>query len=291
MLKSMTGFSRCEAKENGITATVEVKTLNGRYLEFNCRLPRQITHKELEIREQVRKVMERGSVTIMVNIETDDSQVPFDINMDAAAHALESLGELKKKLKIRETIKFDHILHFSNHLMQKDDDTDIEVQWKVVKKALINALKDVDKMRKKEGQQIGKDITARMAKMQEVVDEIEGLGLDRIPDERERLRQRVAQLFESDEIDEQRLQMEMVLLADKLDISEECVRLNSHFKFFEESIISKTPSGKKLNFLLQEMHREINTIGSKANDAKISQLVVDVKEELEKVREQVQNIE
>jgi uncharacterized protein (TIGR00255 family) len=146
-------------------------------------------------------------------------------------------------------------------------------------------------MRLKEGKQILNDINNRMKKISDNVNKIEKLGIEKIPAERERLRQRIAQMFESDEYDEQRLQTEMVLMADKLDISEECVRLYSHFKFFNETVKANEPSGRKLNFLLQEMNREINTIGSKASDAYISQLVVLVKEELERIREQIQNIE
>lgn len=146
-------------------------------------------------------------------------------------------------------------------------------------------------MRKNEGKELAKDIRTRIKTIEERLDRIEERSMQRVPEERERLRARIAQLFESDEIDEQRLQLEILLLADKLDCSEEIVRLRSHIKFFLEALKSTEPVGRQLNFLLQEMHREINTIGSKANDAEISQLVVSVKEELERIREQVQNIE
>jgi len=149
----------------------------------------------------------------------------------------------------------------------------------------------MNKMRIKEGEQILKDMNARVKAVSKLVDVIESLGVKRIPAERERLRQKIAMLFESDEIDEHRIQMELVLIADKLDFSEECVRLKSHIKFWFESIKEKDPVGKKLSFMLQEMNREINTIGSKCNDPEISMKVVTVKEELEKIREQVQNIE
>jgi uncharacterized protein (TIGR00255 family) len=146
-------------------------------------------------------------------------------------------------------------------------------------------------MRIGEGTQILKDLQFRLKNVSSTLQKIEALGIKKIPLERERLRQKVAMLFDSDEIDEHRIQMELVLLADKLDISEECVRLNSHIKFMFESLKSKEPVGKKINFLLQEMNREINTIGSKANDTEISHLVVSAKEELERLREQIQNIE
>ena len=183
------------------------------------------------------------------------------------------------------------VLVFSNQFQKLNNEVDEEFQTKLLMKAVREAVKNLETMRKREGAQISKDIFTRMKKIQDTVKKIEISGAERIPQEREKLRQRVAQLFESDEYDEQRIQMEMVLLADKLDISEECVRLNSHFKFFHESLKGNDSPGRKINFLLQEMNREINTIGSKINDANISQMVVVVKEELERIREQFQNIE
>lgn len=291
MIKSMTGFAREEVKENGATVTLEIKALNGRYLDINCRLPKYLIQKELEIREAVKKVIERGSLTISVNIEADESIQPFNLDEKTAVQVYKSLNKLKTKLKIRETVKMEHLLLFSNTFTENGENDQTEFFWTLTSQALTAAIRNLDNMRKNEGRNISRDIQRRVKMIQKTVENIEALGIERIPEERDRLRQRVAQLFESDEIDEQRLQIEMVLLADKLDISEECVRLNSHINYFFKIIKSREASGKKLNFLLQEMHREINTIGSKINDAKISQLVVDVKEELERVREQVQNIE
>ena len=291
MIKSMTGFSKSETKDKGVNADVEIKTLNGRYLEINCRLPRSLSYKEFELRDIVRSRMDRGTVSINLNIEADVSVKPFSIDMPAVQDIFKQLNNMKKKLKIRETVKLDHLMQFADEFQEKKEDENTELYWNVAKKSLYDALNALDQMRKTEGQRIGKDIRRRMTKIMKDVDTIETLGIERVPEERERLRQRVAQLFESDEIDEHRLQMEMVIMADKLDISEECVRLKSHLKFFESTMKARKSSGKKLNFLLQEMHREINTIGSKANDSEISQIVVNVKEELERIREQVQNIE
>lgn len=291
MLKSMTGFSKSETSENNIKAIIELKSLNGRYLDINCRMPRHLGHYELELRDIIKKSLDRGSVSVNVFIEKEAAAADFSINEKAAAEVFSSLNSLKKSLKIREAVKLEHLLQFSQSFTQKPDDDTEKIEIKIVKAGLRKALKTLDNMRNREGREIEKDLNKRMQKIQSEVDKIQDLSINKIPDERERLRQRIAQLFESDEIDEQRLQMEMVLLADKLDISEECVRLNSHIKFFFKELKVRDSSGRKINFLLQEMHREINTIGSKANDAEISQLVVSVKEELERIREQVQNIE
>lgn len=291
MIKSMTGFSKSEAQEQGIRALVELKSVNGRYLEPNLKMPRSLSSKELDIREIIRQSLTRGSITVQVTIEKDATQQRSFINDGAAAQCYRELEAVRKKLKLREAVKMENILAFAN-LLQKTDETDTsEIEWKVASKAIREAIKGLNIMRQKEGQQIANDMIARVKNISTIVDKIEELSIARIPEEREKMRRKVAQLFEMDEIDERRIQMEIVVLSDKLDISEECVRLRSHIKFFFETIKSEEAIGRKLTFLLQEMNREINTIGSKANDAQISQIAVEVKEELERIREQAQNVE
>ncbi|MFH1050702.1 MAG: YicC/YloC family endoribonuclease [bacterium] len=289
----MTGFSKAEAKDKGYIVSVEIKSLNGRFLEINSKLHRNIAHKEFDIRDIIKKTVNRGSIYVNVTIDFDESVQPFDINLDSAKQYFNSLLKLKNKLKMKGDVSVDNLLHFSNGFIVKSKTEDAEIEWKITKNALNNALNALDNMRKNEGQQIVKDISSRMKQVATVLEKVDALGLDKIPQERERLRMRVAQLFESDEIDEHRLQMEMVILADKLDFSEECVRMRSHIKFFNEAIKQKSADsiGKKINFLLQEMNREVNTIGSKCSDAEIAQQVVYMKEELERIREQIQNIE
>lgn len=287
----MTGFSKFEAAENGIKATVELKSLNGRYLEINTRTPKTLSHREIEIRDTVKRFLSRGTVTVSISLEYEENLKLFSLDENAVLACFQSLTDLKKKLKIKEPLTMDHVLHFSNLLTPKENSVDSDQEWLVVKKAVQESLKKLEKMRTQEGQQILKDIQARMKKISTITEKIEGLGLKRIPLERDKVRQRIAQLFESDEIDENRIQMEIAVQASKLDISEECVRLRSHIKFFYETIKSNEPIGQKLTFLLQEMNREINTTGSKSDDAEISQNVVLVKEELERIREQVANIE
>jgi uncharacterized protein (TIGR00255 family) len=287
----MTGYSKAEVKEKGFKVIVEIKSLNGKYLEINARLPKVLSHKELEARDLIKGKLSRGSVYLNISLEEESGTNQFALNEKAAAECYTRLNQLKTKLKIKEPVTLDHLLTFSGYFQNQEDNDNTEIVWKAASKAINEALKELEAMRRKEGIQMAKDLKNRMNAIKEIVDNVESLGIKRIPEERERIRQRIAQLFESDEIDEQRLQFEMVMLADKLDISEECVRLNSHIKFFFETMKDKEPSGRKITFLLQEMNREINTIGSKANDATISQFVVGAKEELEKIREQIQNIE
>lgn len=292
MIKSMTGFGKAEAEKDGLKVITEIKSLNGKGLEMSFRMPRQIQHREIEVREFIKKSISRGSISISIAVENEIINQQFSINQDVAKQILDELNATKKKLKLKDAVELEDILVFSQQLTaQQSSDFDENIVIKLLNDTLRQAMKQVEAMKVKEGQNITKDIVKRMHNIVEIVKRIEDLSNNRIPQERERLRQRVAQLFESDEIDEHRLQMEIVLLADKLDVSEECVRLHSHFDFFEETIRAKDSAGRKINFLLQEILREINTIGSKCNDATISQYVVNVKEELERVREQIQNAE
>lgn len=291
MLKSMTGFSKAEITENGMKLSVELRSINNRFLEINTRLPRTISHKELEIKDIIKKYISRGSISVFVNIEYDGTAQPFFVNEKNAETVYKSLVTLRKKLKMKGEVELNNLLQFSSFFTQKDNDSDGQQEFKLLEKCLNNALKELDKMRTKEGNQILKDFNNRLKNITSMLDKIESLSLNRIPEEREKLRRKVALLFESDEIDENRIQMEIAFLANRLDISEECVRLRSHIKFFKENLKNNQQVGQKLTFLLQEMNREINTIGSKADDADISQLVVSFKEELERIREQLQNIE
>lgn len=291
MIKSMTGFSRADLQENGINVNVEIKSLNGKYLEINCRLSKSIQTKENEIREIIRKYINRGTVSVNINVETDLSKNSFKLNSDAAKLIYNQLENLRKDIKIKEPIKITDLMSLSSYFLENENNENLDKQFAIVKKVLNNALRNLDQMRKKEGQALLKDINNRMKFISEVIEKIEKLGIQRIPQEREKLKQKLAQFFENEEYDEQRLQMEILLMADKLDITEEIIRLRSHIKYYYEIIKNDENPGRKINFLLQEINREINTIGSKANDAQISQYVVNLKEELERIREQIQNIE
>jgi uncharacterized protein (TIGR00255 family) len=291
MLKSMTGFSKAQATEKGIKSIVELKSLNGRYLDIKLKIPRNLAQKELQIKELIKSFLTRGTVSLVISFEYQGLKEEFAFDKDAAAAVYEELKALKKHLKIREAVKFDQVLALSQFFSAKENDSGSTVEWRIAKKALSEALKTLDKMRSQEGQEIYNDFNKRLRKIANAVDKIEKLSAQKIIDERDNQRQKIAKLFESDELDENRIQMEIAIIANRLDVSEECVRLRSHLKFFRETMKSADPIGQKLNFLLQEMNRETNTIGSKSDSAEISHIVVGVKEEIERIREQVQNIE
>jgi uncharacterized protein (TIGR00255 family) len=245
----------------------------------------------MTIRDLFKNRISRGSINVTINFENLDLTKSINFHTEKAKAVLESINKLKNDLKIKDVIKLDQLMKFSDFFTEPNEEADEKLQLHVIKQVMNQALINLNKMRFDEGKNIEKDILNRIKKIHAITDKIRALGLEKIPTEREKFRQKVAQLFEGDEIDEQRIYMEMILLADKLDISEECVRLESHFKLFYNSLKEKDSAGRKINFLMQEMNREINTIGSKANDSEISQLVISVKEELERVREQIQNIE
>jgi uncharacterized protein (TIGR00255 family) len=287
----MTGFSKAQSTEKGIKCIVEIKTLNGRYLDIKVKAPNSLSQKELQIKELVKSFLSRGSVLINIAFEYQGLKEEFAFDREAASAVYEELKLLKKHLKIRDAVKFDHLLGFSQFFSVKKNDQESAAEWRTAKKALREALKSLEKMRAQEGQEIYKDFNKRLRKISNSIDKIEKLSAQKIIDERDNQREKIAKLFESDELDETRIQMEIAIIANRLDVSEECVRLRSHIKFFRETMKSNEPIGQKLNFLLQEINREVNTIGSKSDSAEISHIVVALKEEVERIREQVQNIE
>jgi len=293
MIISMTGFGKGEASSNGVSASVEVRTVNSRYLEIFSNLPKKLYQRDFELRELVKKHVSRGKINIGINLEysADSSPTLVKANLQLAKAYYDELQEVKKHLKLKDSVRLEDVLRFSDIFKNTESSDNDEKEWSVIAQALTTALKRMNDMRTKEGGELARDMRSRVKSLESTLASVEKMASERVPQERQKLREKVAKLFESDEIDEQRLELEIVLLADKLDVAEECVRLKSHIKFFFEALDSKEQTGRTINFLLQEMHREINTIGSKANDAKIAQLVVGMKEELERIREQVQNIE
>jgi uncharacterized protein (TIGR00255 family) len=293
VIASMTGFGRAQSSKNGITATVEVRGVNSRYLDITTRLPRTLSQREKDVKEIVRSYVSRGSLTVGVTLEeASNGAAAVSVNKPAARSYMKLLTELRKAAKIRETVKLEHLLKFSEVFEVPQETESDEARWNVVDGVLRAALEDFGAMRRKEGRELANDLQPRIEWLNGTVATIERLSKERIPAERKRLNDRIAQLLEDKTIiDQNRLELEIALLADKLDVTEECVRFRSHNKFFLEAAKAEESAGRKLNFLVQEMNREANTIGSKTNDADIAHLVVQIKEELEKIREQLQNVE
>jgi uncharacterized protein (TIGR00255 family) len=292
MIASMTGFGRGEAHRGGITISVELRTVNNRFLEVATRLPRSLSLRENDVKELIRRRISRGKVNVIANVEKDGNGSPgLELNSSAARAYYKLLVQLRKTLKLKETVKLEHLLQFSEIFEQQETGGTDEKEWMVLQESLETALGALAEMRRAEGGELERDFRARIALLDERLAQIERLSARQVPAERMRLRERVAQIIEKTPVDEGRLELEIALLADRLDVTEECVRFRSHNKFFLEALALPEPAGRKLNFLIQEMNREANTIGSKSSATEIAHLVVSMKEELEKIREQIQNIE
>ena len=292
MIASMTGFGRGEVHKGEITVSVELRTVNNRFLEVTTRLPRSLSLRENDVKELIRRSISRGKVNVVVNVEKEgNGSAGLEINRSAAQAYYKLLVQLRKTLRLKETVKLEHMLQFSEIFEQKDTGGTDEKEWVVLQESLEAALGALAEMRRAEGGELERDFRTRIALLDERLAQIEQLSAQQVPAERVRLRERVAQIIEKTPVDEGRLELELALLADRLDVTEECVRFRSHNKFFLEALALPDPAGRKLNFLIQEMNREANTIGSKSSATEIAHLVVSMKEELEKIREQLQNIE
>jgi len=291
MIQSMTGYGKAEVTIDGTPTSFEVRSVNGRYLELSIRLPREWADREGDVREIVKSQIARGSVNVFIRRESSTTETALTIDHALAKAYVAALHELKDTYHLAGEVSIDHLANYPSIFQGERETADDDAVNAAIKEGMQGAIDALNAMRTREGEEMKADMLNRMASIEEHLVHVERLSTERIPAERERLRERVSQLVEDDVIDEQRLQLEITLLADRLDISEETVRLRSHMKHFSNDLAEGGVVGRKLNFQLQEMNREVNTMGSKANDATIGRHVVSMKEELERMREQVQNIE
>lgn len=294
MVTSMTGFGRGTAEADGASATVELRSVNNRFCEVSVRLPRALSDRESEIGTRLRSAFDRGKISVQVQLDkTADGALVLDVDPEAARGYTHLLERLREAAGITAPIEMQHLLHFSDIFKPADEvqSTAGESAWKAVQAALEAAIRGMKAMRAQEGTALQADLERRLAGIERELAAVEARAPERITEARERLRARLAEVLADERINPERIEFEMVMLADRLDVTEECVRLRSHLDVFRDAFTGEEPAGRKLNFLAQEMNREVNTIGSKANDPAIAHMAVRMKEELEKIREQVQNIE
>ena len=299
MLISMTGFGRGEAihqTEGGATiaVTAEVRSVNSRFIEISVRLPRTMNERELEVRELVRKSLERGKISVSISIDRQGTEViPLTINEPLAKAYFNLLDKLRTLTGLTAEIHLRDLTSFGDIFQAEDTSNAAVVQeWELTQQALKQAIEQLIVMRTQEGGELEKDLRERLRIMQTRLDEVETLAKNTAQEEYNKLKERVLELTKDVTVlNNQRLELEIALLAERLDVTEEIVRFRSHLKFFIEAMESPEAAGRKLNFILQEMNREINTIGSKTNQSDVGHHVVSIKQELEKIREQVQNIE
>lgn len=293
MISSMTGFGSVTIEVLGTTVQVEVKTVNHRFSEISTKLPKPLYSFEQEIREVLKKKIQRGKTTLIITF-TNETDVPSnEINENLAVKYFNSLTKLNEKLGIREEVKLDQILAFPDVIIPHELTEDEQIVFvKEICEGVEKATDKLLKMRLEEGKSLEKDLVKRIGILEETLDEICEITKNSSADIRETLRNKVNNLLSDNSIIvKERLELEIAFLADKADITEEITRFKSHNKLFLETIRTSEAPGRRMNFLLQEMNREANTIGSKSSKSEIAHFVVTLKEEIERIREQVQNIE
>ncbi len=293
MARSMTGFGSSESSRNGISVNTEIKSLNSRYKDISIYLPDFLRDRELELKEIVQSYIERGKIKLNARVDTHKTGKP-DVTIDEnlVDGYVQLLQRLKETADVDQSIQLDHLFQFEDIFINREtDEAVIETSWDLLVETTHSAMKQVNQMRDQEGEQLTRDLKERTQKIQQVMETVHEQAEQRAPEAREKLQERIQQLVDEGSYDKERLEMEIAIIADKVDVTEEIVRLQSHTKHFLEALESTGPIGRRLNFLAQEMNREINTIGSKANSSEISQNVVEVKQTLEKIKEQIHNIE
>lgn len=291
MIQSMTGYGKGIVESGNYTIEAEIKSLNSRYFELSIRLPRNIAHREFEIREKVKKRISRGKVFFSISINSDSSQNgKIQLNKDSLKDAVSILKEIKKQTKIKDKITLERILLLKD-LFLKNEENNSDDNFELVEKALNLAIDEFEKMKKQEGRELEKDLRKRLIFIKNDVAEVEERNPESIKAYFEKLQQKAKDLTAELIDNPDRLNMELALLSEKYDVTEECVRLRSHIKLFEDALDNAAEPGRKLNFISQEINREANTINSKSVTSEISHLGIHIKEELEKIREQIQNIE
>lgn len=290
MIKSMTGYGAASFDAGNAKYTVEIKSLNSKFLELSLRLPKSFSDKEFQLRNECSKQIERGKVSLSINVEQTGSAIKAaGIDHDLLKHyynqlkkVSEDLGEpsgnlLQLALGLPEVVKY-------------NEETVSDEEWKLVERAFQEALSAFQQFRSDEGNVLEADIKFRIGIILKNLELVEIEEPKRVPVIRERLNQFLADAAGRENIDQNRLEQELIYFIDKLDITEEKIRLKSHCDYFMETLKNADANGKKLGFISQEIGREVNTLGSKANDANMQKLVVRMKEELEKIKEQLLNV-
>ncbi|WP_156307539.1 YicC/YloC family endoribonuclease [Sphingobacterium endophyticum] len=289
MIKSMTGYGIGTADNSTVKYTVEIKSLNSKFLELNLRLPKAVSDKELLLRGECSKLIERGKVNINISTEyVDQTAKGATINADLLKAYYKQLQDIAFQLGDTKSNMFELALNMPE-VISHDDEVD-EEEGKVLVDAFHAAIKKFNKFREDEGSVLKKDLEYRVSLILSYLTEVEAVEGSRIPLIRERINQYMEDAVGKENVDMNRFEQELVFYIEKLDITEEKVRLRSHCNYFVEALNSQDSNGKKLGFISQEMGREINTLGSKANNAQIQQIVVKMKDELEKVKEQLLNV-
>ena len=292
MIKSMTGFGRCEVSENDRKFTVEMKSVNHRYLDVNIKMPKKLNFFESAIRALLKDYIQRGKVDIFITYEDmTENNVSIKYNKDIAAEYLKYLREMAEEFALDNDIRVSTLSRYPEVLTMEEQTIDEEGIWKTLEKAIKGAAEGFVETRIKEGENLRTDLISKLDGMLSHVDFIQERSPQIIAEYKQKLEDKVKDLLADVKVDENRLLMEVTIFADKVCVDEEIVRLKSHIETTKATLQAGGSMGRKLDFIAQEMNREANTILSKANDLEISNRAIELKTEIEKVREQIQNIE
>ncbi len=290
-MKSMTGFGRAKFENDGRMYNIEIKSVNHRYCDISVKLPRSISYLEEKIKKEMTSNISRGKVDILVTFENNSAKGKnIKINKELARIYIEELKQLANENGINDNIPVTEISKFPEVLVIENVE-DEEIIWKEVKNCLEEAINNFIIMRTQEGNKIKEDLEARLNEIKQKVSKISTYSTGLVEEYVVKLETRIKEILKTDIVDKERLNQEIVIYADKCSVEEELTRLESHITQFKKILKEDIPVGKKIDFLIQEMNREINTIGSKSGSLDITNLVIEVKTELEDIREQIQNIE
>jgi uncharacterized protein (TIGR00255 family) len=295
MIHSMTGFGEGVGTVEGVQATAELRSVNARHLDLKLRFPDALKARESEAQALLKEHFARGRITAHVQLEGADADdaLPVRVDDEAAAAYARLLRHLAAAAELDAPVGLEHLLEFSDVLEHREEmDTPAgENAWEAAEQALADAVDHLRATRRREGESLRADLQARTDAIIERLSQAEARAPERIDERRETLRERLGELFDDERVAADRLEAELAMTADKLDVTEECVRLRAHLEQFQGALGDDEPTGRRLKFLTQELHREANTIGAKANDATLSHHAVAIKEEIEKIREQIRNVE
>ncbi len=291
-LKSMTGFGRSEGEIDGRICAIELRCVNNRYLDLKMKLPRGYVALEERIRKEVTAHHLRGRVDLLLTLQGEKTKGrKVRINSDIVQGYMTALQQLAAQFALKEEISLHQLASFPDVITQEEQEENLEDLWKEIAPILDEALRHCEEMRRAEGASLAEDLRMRLQQFSQTVDAIEQRIPELVAQRQAAMQERVDKLLEPDSLDPARLAQEIALIADKTDVTEEIVRLRSHIDQFQRFLKADGAIGRKLDFLVQEFLREVNTIASKINDAEIAHHTVELKSELEKMREQVQNIE
>jgi len=295
LIKSMTAYGKSELERDGIQVTVEIRSVNHRYRDVSLRTPYEINYMEPELRSVLFQSVSRGRIDLSVSIDMSDTECSYDIelNTPVVESYIRIFAQIEERFGIKNDVGVDSLCKLKNVLVMKPKVLDDELVHSLVLEALNQAIVSFDNMKRTEGKAIETDFVKRLNVIDQLVDKIVDMAPKVVEEYRNRLYNNLKQLLKDTpvDVDDNRFIYEVSIFSERCDITEELVRIKSHIRQFLSFLEEENPVGRRLDFLLQEMNREVNTIGSKANDAEISRTVVDIKGELEKLREQVQNIE